>query len=185
MATAPPPHNRMILPALRACGPFGIDHRRRQHNRGPLQRGIEPPLEAQRLNASGGWASHQALRAPDSGLSLDEPRPFESAPKHLQPFRGHAGDRPTAYRPGRLPKPQATEYGWNARDEQIAERDSQLRGTLPRFCSIAWFCPPIVTRHSRTLGRSSGQRPRCGTDLQSADRVGFPVPGDMRVQEQG
>jgi len=27
----------------------------------------------------------------------------------------------------------------NDRDEQIAERDSQLRWTLSRFCSIAWF----------------------------------------------
>jgi hypothetical protein len=28
----------------------------------------------------------------------------------------------------------------NNRDEQIAEMDSLLRRTLPRFCSIAWFC---------------------------------------------
>jgi len=27
----------------------------------------------------------------------------------------------------------------NNRDEQIAEMDSLLRRTLPRFCSIAWF----------------------------------------------
>jgi hypothetical protein len=27
----------------------------------------------------------------------------------------------------------------NDRDEQIAAMDSQLRWTLPRFCSIAWF----------------------------------------------
>jgi hypothetical protein len=29
-------------------------------------------------------------------------------------------------------------------DEQIAERDSQLRWTLPRFCSIAWFAAVVV-----------------------------------------
>jgi hypothetical protein len=46
---------------------------------------------------------------------------------------------PTAYRDGRLLMPQATEQAQNDRDEQIAERDSQLRRTLPRFCSIAWF----------------------------------------------
>jgi hypothetical protein len=27
----------------------------------------------------------------------------------------------------------------NGRDEQIATKDSQLRSTLPRFCSIAWL----------------------------------------------
>jgi hypothetical protein len=52
---------------------------------------------------------------------------------------------PTAYRPGPLLKPQATEPGWNGRDEQIAERDSQLRWKLSRFCSIAWFAALCIT----------------------------------------
>jgi len=51
---------------------------------------------------------------------------------------------PTAYFPGRLPMPQATEKAQNDRDEQIAERDSQLRWMLPRFCSIAWFAAVVV-----------------------------------------
>ena len=32
-----------------------------QHNHGPLHRGIEPPPEAQRHDASGDWTSHQVL----------------------------------------------------------------------------------------------------------------------------
>jgi hypothetical protein len=63
---APPPHDGLILPALRDCGPFENARFAGLHNRGPLQRGIGPPLEAQRLDASGGWTSHQVLRAPDA-----------------------------------------------------------------------------------------------------------------------
>ena len=47
---------------------------------------------------------------------------------------------PTAHLSGSLLMPQATEKARNDRDEQIATMDSQLRRTLPRFCSIAWFC---------------------------------------------
>jgi hypothetical protein len=39
----------------------------------------------------------------------------------------------------------------NDRDEQIAEKDSQLRRTLPRFCSIAWFAKSIITYSSPPL----------------------------------
>jgi len=49
---------------------------------------------------------------------------------------------PTAYLPGRLLMPQATERARNDRDEQIATMDSQLRLTLSRFCSIAWLGAP-------------------------------------------
>ena len=120
LATAPPPHNRMILPALRGRGPFEPARREGWNHRGHLQRGIGPPLEAQRLVASGGWTSHQVLRAPDAGLGRDEPTTVGPALKHLQLLRGHAGDRPAAYLPGRLLKPQATEPGWNDCLQQLA-----------------------------------------------------------------
>jgi len=55
-----------------------IAHRKREHTQGPLQRGIESPLEAQRLNASGGWTSHQVLRA----LTLDQ---ASMSPQRLSP----------------------------------------------------------------------------------------------------
>jgi hypothetical protein len=113
LATAPPPHDRMMLPAPRACGPFETARFAGQHSHGPLQRGIGPPLEAQRLDASGGWTSHQVLRVHAVWGSLDEPTPFEPATLNFQLLRGHAGDRPAAYLPGRLLKPQATEPGWN------------------------------------------------------------------------
>jgi len=110
---APPPHDGLILPAPRAWGPFKPARWTGQHNHGPLHRGIGPPLEAQRLVASGGWTSHQVLRAPVAGLSPDEPTTFGRATLHLQLLRGHAGDGPAAYRTGPLLKPQATEPGWN------------------------------------------------------------------------
>jgi len=37
----------------------------------------------------------------------------------------------------------------NARDEQIAEWDSQLRWTLSRFCSIAWFHANSLAAHDQ------------------------------------
>ena len=118
LATAPPPHDRMILPALRACGPFEPARGKGWNHRGPLHRGIGPPLEAQRLDASGGWTSHQVLRAADARPRPDEPKPFEPATLNLQLLRGHAGDGPTAYRTGPLLKPQATEPGWNGKAQQ-------------------------------------------------------------------
>ena len=120
LAFAPPPHNRMILPAPRGCGPFENARFAGLHNHGPLQRGIGPPLEAQRHDASGGWTSHQVLRAQAVGGSRDEPTTFGPATKHLQLDQGHAGDHPTAYRYGPLLKPQATEPGWNDQVEQLA-----------------------------------------------------------------
>ena len=120
LATAPPPHNRLILPARWGRGPFEIARRTGQHHDGPLQRGIESPLEAQRLVASGGWTSHKVLRAPDAGLGRDEPTTVGPALKHLQLLRGHAGDGPAAYRTGPLLKPQATETSWNVPDQRLA-----------------------------------------------------------------
>ena len=39
----------------------------------------------------------------------------------------------------------------NDRDEQIAAMDSQLRRTLPRFCSIAWFAGGFPLRNVESL----------------------------------
>ena len=65
---------------------------------------------------------NQVLRAPDAGLGPDEPTTFGPATLHLQLLRGHAGDRPAAYRYGSLLKPQATETGWNGPDQWLATR---------------------------------------------------------------
>ena len=109
LASAPPPHDRMILPARWGRGPFEPARLSGRNHHGPLHRGIEPPLEAQRRNASSGATLHQVLGAPDARPSLDEPSPFGLARKHLHLDRGHAGDGPTAYRYCPLLKPQATE----------------------------------------------------------------------------
>jgi len=53
----------------------------------------------------------------------------------------------------------------NDRDEQIATMDSQLRRTLPRFCSIAWFGCLIDHRDATTL-------PRCANRLGDQVRMG-------------
>lgn len=49
-------------------------------------------------------------------------------------------------------------YPANACDEQIAALDSQLRRTLSRFCSIAWFhishgrsISPVINKHGRDI----------------------------------
>ena len=44
----------------------------------------------------------------------------------------------------------------NDRDEQIAERDPQLRWTLSRFCSIAWFHLAFLSTHDQV---DSGEDP--------------------------
>jgi len=62
------------------------------NHRATSTRGIEPQCDSGCRDASGGLASHQALRAHAVRGSLDEPTPFWSARLNLQPFRGHAGD---------------------------------------------------------------------------------------------
>jgi hypothetical protein len=81
-----------------------------------------------------------------------EPKPFGPAFQHLYLLRGHAGDGPPAYLPRPLLMPQATERARNGRDEQIAALDFQLRRTLSRFCSIAWFGMPSFPSLSAQAG---------------------------------
>jgi hypothetical protein len=119
-----------------------------RNHRATSNRRIEPPLEGQRHYASGGWTSHQVLRAHAAGLGPDEPTTFGLLGTHLQLLRGHGGDSADCItnRPSFMP--QATEKARNGRDEQIATMDRPLRKTQPRFCSIAWFAPHKASRHN-------------------------------------
>ena len=53
----------------------------------------------------------------------------------------------------------------NGRDEQIAILDSQLRWTLSRFCSIAWFGHALQPQQPLRQPPSLEPNPSCGLNL--------------------
>jgi hypothetical protein len=104
-------------------------------------------------------------------LRPHEPRPFGPILKHLQPFRGHAGDGPTAYLSGLSPIPQATEQAQNGKADQRRTTDpaSPLDSTRRLIQRL------VRRRHDTWLGASirlnrQGSRARRGP-LQKARRV--------------
>ena len=107
---------------------------------------------------------------------------FGPATKHLQLLRGHAGDGPAAYRYGSLLKPQATETGWNDRDQQIAAKGlstpqdaiaillHRLVRRLPTITTLAEHIAP--TKRTTTLPISKKKNATCTTLFTCVSRNG-------------
>jgi len=115
-----------------------------RNHRATSNRRIEPPLEGQRHYASGGWTSHQVLRAHAAGLGPDEPTTFGLLGTHLQLLRGHGGDSADCItnRPSFMP--QATEKARNAGNQRLATLREPHRPTLSRVRCIAWFANAVT-----------------------------------------
>jgi hypothetical protein len=109
------------------------------NHRATSNRGIEPPLEAQRHNDSGGWTPDQVLRAHVAGLGPDEPTTFGLLGTHLHLHQGHGGDGADCITPRPSFMPQATEKARNGSDQRLAPQGKPLRWILSRVRCIGWF----------------------------------------------
>ena len=105
-----------------------------------------------------------------------EPKPFGAATNHLHLLRGHAGDGPTAYVPGRLLKPQATEKAQNGSNQRLATLDFFI-GTdfiaSPLHCLVS----PFVAAAGHTL---RGYQSKSKRSLHSAR---LPTHDDAGLRE--
>lgn len=108
-----PPRDGTILPLLRGCRPHEMARHAGLNQPTAPNRRINPPLEGQRRDASSGWTLNQVPRAHAAVARLNEPTTLQTAPKHFQVLRGHAGDGADCVTRGPLFTPQATEKARN------------------------------------------------------------------------
>ena len=120
MEFAPPPHNRLILPARRGCRPLELARCTGSDDYGPPRLGI---IRRPNHSATTPQAAGHRIKSFEAGeiRRPHEPKPFGPALKHRYLLRGHAGDGTD----GISPKPIAHD----ASDREGAERSrSKARG---------------------------------------------------------
>ena len=142
-----------------------------RNHRATSNRRIEPPLEGQRLNDSGGWTSHQVLRAHAAGLGLVEPTTFGLATLTFSPSQGHAGDGADCITTRPSFMPQATEKARNGRLQQIAaNRFSTPQEVIAIL--LQGFVRPIVHLERLRALASTGFRTAFPPNPRSPRQVG-------------